>query len=84
MDGQNTTNPGIKLNISKMVVLFHFLELIDKEIEKRVHIGGSYCVVCNSSYKSVGIRKWKTNSKGDLFPTTEGLSCKPKEWEEFL
>ena len=93
-DGQIVTNPGIKLNISKLVVLFHFSELInhalqailkgDKGIEKKVHIGGSYYVSCNSPYKSVGIRKWKTNAKGDLFPTTEGLSCKPKEREELL
>ena len=93
-DGQIVTNPGIKINISKLVVLVHFSELInhalqailkgDKGIEKKVHIGGSYYVACNSPYKSVGIRKWKTNAKGDLFPTTEGLSCKPKEWEEFL
>ena len=93
-DGQNVTNPGIKLNISKLVVLVHFSEIInqalqaivkgDKAIEKKVHVGGSYYVACNSPYKSVGIRKWKTNAKGDLFPTTEGISCKPKEWEEFL
>ena len=93
-DGQIVTNPGIKLNISKLVILVHFSELInhalqailkgDKGIEKKVHIGGSYYVACNSLYKSVGIRKWKTNPKGDLFPTTEGLSCKPKEWEELL
>ena len=54
----------------------------EKEIEKKVHIGGFYYVACNIPYKSVGIRKWKTNAKGDLFPTTE--DCKPKEWEEFL
>ena len=93
-DGQIVTNPGIKLNISKLVVLVHFSELInhalqailkgDKGIEKKVHIGSSYYVACNSPYKSVGIRKWKTNAKGDLFPTTEGLSCKPKEWEELV
>ena len=62
-DGEIFTNPGIKLNISKMVVLVHSSELInhdlqailkcDKEIEKKVHIGGSYYVVCNSPYKSV-------------------------------
>ena len=74
-----------------MVVLVNFSEKInhalqailkdDKEIEKKVHIGGSYYLACNSPYKSVGIRKLKTNAKGDLFPITEGLYCKPKEWE---
>ena len=92
-DGQIVTNPGIKLNISQnwwcsfFELINHALQAIlkgDKGIEKKVHIGGSYYVACNSPYKCVGIRKWKTNAKGDLFPTTEGLSCKPKEWEEFL
>ena len=48
-DGQIVTNPGIKLNLSKMVVLVHFSEQMnhalqailkdDKEVEKKVHIG---------------------------------------------
>ena len=48
--GQIVTNPGIKLNISKLVILVHFSELInhvlqailkgDKGIEEKVHIGG--------------------------------------------
>ena len=66
-DCQIVTNPRIKLNISKLMVLVHFSELInhalqaiikgDKAIEKKVHIGGSYYVACNSPYKSVGIRE---------------------------
>ena len=93
-DGQNVTNPGIKLNISRLVVLIHLSEIInhalqailngEKGVEKKVHIGGSYYVACNSPYKSVGIRRWKLNAKGELFPTTEGISCKPKEWEELM
>ena len=33
-DGQHVTNPGIKLNISKMVVLVHFSELIKLSFEE--------------------------------------------------
>ena len=93
-DGQNVTNPEIKLNISRLIVLINFIELInharwailkgDKGVEEKGHIGGSYYVACNSPYKSGGIRRWKLNAKGDLFPTTEGISCKPKVWEEFM
>ena len=88
-DGQIFTNPGIKLSISKMVVLVRFSELInhalqailkgDKEIEKKVYFGGSYYVACNSTCKSVVIRKSKTTAKGDL----KAYPVNPKNGKSF-
>ena len=88
------TNPGIKLNISRLVVLLHFSESMshglqaickgDRTVEKKIHLGACYYLTCNSPYKSVAIRLWRQNAKGELFPTTQGISPKPKEWDEVV
>ena len=70
-DGQKVTNPGVKLNISR-------------DISQKIHLGGGYYLTCNSPYKTIGIRLWKNNASGDLYPTSEGQTLKYKEWQEFV
>ena len=93
-DGQKVTNPGVKLNISRFVMVLHNVEIINRSMDKilkgdrdtsqKIHLGGGYYLTCNSPYKTIGIRLWKNNASGDLYPTSEGQTLKHKEWQEFL
>ena len=55
----------------------------EPDVDIKIHIGGSYYMSCNSPYRSVGIRMWKTGSNGELFPTKVGLTLNSKEFQEF-
>ena len=93
-DGQKVTNPGVKLNISRFVMILHNVEIMnrsidkilkgDRDISQKIHLGGGYYLTCNSPYKTIGIRLWKNNASGDLYPTSEGQTLKYKEWQEFV
>ena len=93
-DGEKVTNPGIKINISRFLMILHNVEVInqsierilkgEREISKRIHLGGGFYLTCNSPYKTIGIRLWKNNASGQLYPTTEGQTLKFAEWEEFI
>ena len=93
-DGEKVTNPGVKLNISRFLMILHNAEVInqsmerilkgEREISKRIHLGGGFYLTCNSPYKTIGIRLWKNNASGQLYPTTEGQTLKFTEWEEFV
>ena len=60
----------VKLNLSRFVmILIHNVEIIDHtldkilegkpNVDKRIHIGGSFNLFTNSPYKTVAIRVWK-------------------------
>ena len=85
---------SMKLNISKFIMLLHNTDSISQNlfkisqgeghIESKIHIGEMYYLTCNSPYKVVQIRKWKKNKDDALYPTTEGISLKPKEWQHLV
>ena len=93
-DGQKVLNQGIVLNIPRIMMIMHFGQQITnqldritagtKDIDLKKHIGGGFYLSVNSPYKYVGIRKWKTNSTGTLYPTSEGVSLRATEWREAL
>ena len=45
---------------------------------------GGFYVTCNSPYKTIGIRLWKNNASGNLYPTAEGQTLKFAVWQEFV
>ena len=93
-DGQKVLNEGIVLNIPRVMMIMHFGQQITNELDRissgtkdidlKKHIGGGFYLSVNSPYKYVGIRKWKSNSSGTLYPTSEGVSLKAAEWREAL
>ena len=93
-DGQKVLNEGITLNIPKIMMIMHLGQQISNELDRitsgakdinlKKHIGGGFYLSVNSPYKYVGIRKWNTNSRGSLYPTSEGVSLKAAEWREAL
>ena len=60
---------GVKLNLSRFLMILHNAEIIDHTIDKilkgaqdqetKIHIGASYYLSANSPYKTVAIRMWK-------------------------
>ena len=93
-DGHKVLNQGIVLNIPRIMMIMHFGQQITnqldritsgaKDIDIKKHIGGGFYLSVNSPYKYVSIHKWKTNSTGTLYPTSEGVSLKANEWREAL
>ena len=93
-DGKEVLNQGIVLNIPRIMMIMHFRQQITnpldrittgiKDIDLKKHIGGVFYLSVNSPYKYIGIRKWKTNSTGTLYPTSEGVSLRASEWREAL
>ena len=93
-DGKKVTNKGVQLNVSKLVVMMHYGEVMVNEVEKiikgetdvdkKIHIGGGMYLTSTSPYKTVGIRRWKKNNANDLYPTSEGVSLKINEWRECM
>ena len=93
-DGQKVTNQGVKLNVSRYVMILHNVEIInrsidkilkgDRDISQKINLGGGYYLTCNSPYKTIGIRLWKNNATGDLYPTEAQKTLKYKEWQEFV
>ena len=92
-DGHKVIKKGVKLNISKLMMIMHYGQLITSEIGKigngqedidvKKHIGGGYYLSCASPYKSVGIRLWKLGTV-KMFPTNEGINLKINEWMELI
>ena len=92
-DEEKVTREGVRLNISRFIMILHNIETVEHALVKimkgepdvdiKIHIGGSYYMSCNSPYRSVGIRMWKTGSNGELFPTKVGLTLNSKEFQEF-
>ena len=93
-DGKKVTNKGVQLNVSKLVVMMHYGEVMTNEVEKiingeaevdkKMHIGGGMYLTSTSPYKTVGIRRWKKNNANELYPTSEGISLKINEWRECM
>ena len=91
---KKVTNKGVHLDISKIVVMMHYGEVMsnevektikgDAEVDKKMHIGGGMYPTSPSPYKTVGIRRWKKNNMNELCPTSEGKSLKLNEWRECL
>ena len=92
-DGDKVIKKGVKLNISKLMMIMHCSQLItnqvtkiangEEDIDVKKHIGGGYYLSCSSPYKSVGIRIWKLG-QDRLFPTSEGINLKINEWIELI
>ena len=92
-DGEKVTMEGVKLNLSRFLMILHNVEIIDHTIDKilkgaqdqdtKIHIGASYYLSANSPYKTVAIRMWKKGASGDLFPTKLGISLTLNQWREF-
>ena len=92
-DGQKVIKKGVKLNISKLMMIMHYGQLITSEIGKiangeqdidvKKHVGEGYYLSCASPFKSVGIRLWKIGSV-KMFPTNEGINLKINEWMELI
>ena len=92
-DGKTITS-GMSLNLFKFVTFLHNTEYVtqtlkkiiagDTDVNLKLHIGELVHITCNSPYKIVQFRKWKKNREEELYPTKEGISLKPKEWEEFV
>ena len=78
-DGEKVTKEGVRLNLSRFLMILHNAEIIDHTIDKilkgaqdqdtKIHIGASYYPSPNSPYKTVAIRVWKKGGTGELFPT---------------
>ena len=93
-DGKKVLNQGVKMNLSKFVVLLHHVEVLNqamkkimegaKDVKSQIHMGSTMYATCNSPFKSISIRIWKTNISGELFPLKDGICLKPKEWQEFI
>ena len=92
-DGEKVLNKGVRLNLSRFIMILHNVEAINQTLQKiiegesvktKIHIGGGYYLSCNTPYKTVGIRLWKLNNSGELYPTNEGQTLKQKEWLEFI
>ena len=87
------TNEGIKLNAPKIVVILNYIAFVRQAIKKTLngnrnvlcqyHIGSGFLVSCNSSYKTISIRLWKS-TLAKTYPTSEGISLDFQEWEEFI
>ena len=85
---------SMSLNVSKFIILLHSTDQLtqslmrisngENNIESKIHIGELFYLTCNSPYKVVQIRKWKKNRDDDIYPTTQGISLKPKEWQQFV
>ena len=92
-DGKKV-NSSITLNVPKFVTYLHNTEYLSQslkkivdgqgEIEVKVHIGELVHLTCNSPYKVIQFRRWKKNRDEEIYPTKDGISLKPKEWEEFV
>ena len=48
----------------------------DADVDKKRLIGGGMYLTSISSYKTVGIRRWKKNNANELYPTSEGIRFK--------
>ena len=93
-DGKKVTNKGVQLNVSKLVVMMHYGEVMTNEVEKiikgesevdkKMHIGGGMYLTSTSPYKTMGIRRWKKNNANELYPRSDGISLKINEWRECL
>lgn len=85
---------SMSLNLSKFIMLLHSTDILtqnltsisngDDKIDTRIHIGELFYITCNSPYRVVQIRKWRKNRDDNLYPTTDGISLKPKEWQQFV
>ena len=92
-DGEKITMEGVRLNLSRFLMILHNTEIIDHTIDKilkgaqdqdtKIHIGASYYLSANSPYKIVAIRVWKKGGTGELFPTKIGISFTINQWREF-
>ena len=92
-DGEKVTMEGVKLNLSRFLMILHNVEIIDHTIDKilkgaqdqdtKIHIGASYYLSANSPYKTVAIRMWRKGASGDLFPAKLGISLTLNQWREF-
>ena len=92
-DGEKVTMEGVRLNLSRFLMILHNVEIIDNTIDKilkgaqdqdtKIHIGASYYLSANSPYKTVAIRVWKKGATGELFPTQIGISLTVNQWREF-
>ena len=76
------------------MMIMHYGQLISNELDKiasdhedidvKKHISGGFYLKVNAPYKNVGIRKWKLNGTGNMYPTSDGVSFKVNEWRESL
>ena len=91
-DGE-VKNQGIRLSVSKLVVILHYVEFImsaiqkiskgNKEVDSSYYLGSGLYVSCAFPYRNVSIRLWKT-ANGKKYPTAQGMSFKFNEWDEFI
>ena len=75
------------------MVILNYIAFVRRAIKKTLngnrnvlcqhHIGSGFLVSCNSSYKTLSIRLWKS-TLGKTYPTGEGISLDFQEWEEFI
>ena len=94
-DGTPNKAEGIELSLAQASMLVNQGEQFSidvdrissgqKNISRKLHIGASIYISVNSPYRLVSLRKWSSNSQGNMFTLREfGISLKPAEWREMV
>ena len=84
---------GVKLNLSKLIMILHNVEIINQAISKiqngepevdvKIHIGQSHYLTCDSEFNTVGVRIWRKFGEGEMKPTKTGQNMSFAQWKEF-
>ena len=82
-DGKVVNREGIKQTLSRFLMILHNVEILNHTLDKilkgeeglnsRIHIGRSYYISVNCTYKTVAIRSWRKGVNGEYFPTMNGI-----------
>ena len=79
-DGKVVIREGVKLNISRFIMILHNVEILNHTLDKILKGEDG---LNSSQYKTVAVRMWRKGGNGEYFPTKSGITMSCGEWNKF-